>query len=598
MRSVSWIWIVAILGIFSCEQEEFITNRGYPFLESISVSDVDETGATVNFEILKYSGASISEYGVEFLDEANVKYGGSDPDFMKISEKGPPSGPLISIRIKYDLLNDISYLVRPYAKSGNRTVYGENLVFDSQGVHAPIITEVSPTEFYLNTPITVKGDYFNSKLENNAIEIVKGSEDYRISLDSVNRNQLKLRIGIVRPINTFESQSLTLKLTSGGKTVVFPVAITSIVPTVTQITPSIGYVGDKVQIDLNYPVSPTDYSIWLNFNDQNPVPLGHHKEISPQSAEFMIRDAPAGRYIPSFVNTWFPQEYKDRPIEILPSWENFQDGIAMPNLNEIDLTAVGDKLFIIGWDGIGGAKFQSLGLGANSLEDVPPPPTSQLARSYMVKAVEGDRYLYYGLGLRYLTNNTELFHDFFRLDIQTNQWERLADFPFEYSSVQNYFFLRGKLYVALWNYLNFRIYDPQTNKWEMSSVAVPQELRSSGSRVAIGDHVYFISSESNLTVNRYQIGGQVELFARSEEPIHYGGDLFFWDGHLVVVNNGSPSTRLNMTSKEFTLLQRVHESGFSRLYPWLTSQGLLMAFPVDKNSGFQKNEIYRLIQDF
>ena len=597
MKRASWILAIAMLGIFSCEQEEFITDRGYPFLESISVSDVDETGATVNFEILKYSGASISEYGVEFLDEANVKYGGSNPEFMKISENGPPPGAMISMRIEYDLLNNISYLVRPYAKSGGRVVYGENLVFDSQGVHPPIINEVSPTEFYMNSQITVKGDYFNSKLEHNSIEIVNGSEDYRVSLDSVNRNQIRLRIGIVRPLNTFESQSLTLKLTSGGKTVIFPVAITSIVPTVTLMTPSVAYVGDKIQIDFNYPVSPTDYSIWLNFNEQNPTPLGYHKEISPQSAEFMIGDAPAGKYVPSFINTWFPQEYKDRTIEILPSWENFQTGINMPDRREFSLTVVGDKLVMIGWDASGEMSFKSYSLGEGAPIQVPLPPTPKAFRSSPVAVAGGDRYFYYGLGFEYLTDRTQSFHDFFKLDLQTGKWEKLADFPFEYSSVQSSFFLNGKLYVALWNYINFRVYDPATDSWSMSSIEAPKVLRGGGDRVEIQGQIYFLSSETPTTVNRYTIGGEIEVFARGEEPMYYGGDLIFWDGHFVILNDGTPSATLNFASREFKPIQKIHEHWFSRYFPWPTSKGLMMAFPIDKNSYFQENKIYRLIQD-
>ena len=590
--------MVAILGIFSCEKEEFITSRDYAFLESINVGDVDETGATVNFEILKYSGASISEYGVEYLDEESVKYGGSNPGFIKLSENGPPSGPLISMRIKYDLLNNRSYLVRPYVKSGNTTVYGEDLVFNSQGVHAPIITEVSPTEFYLNTQITVEGDYFNSKLENNAIEIVNGDDDYKIFLDSVNRNQIRFRIGITRPINTFESQSLSLKLNSGGKTVVFPVAITSIVPTVTQMTPAAVYVGDKIQVDFSFPVSPTDYSIWLNFTSQNPVPLGHHKEISPQSAEFTLGDAPAGNYIPSFVNTWFPQEYKDRSIEILPTWDNFQSGVNMPDRRDFNLTAVGDKLMMIGWDGAGGPSFQSYSLGDGAPVEIALPPSSKPLRTSPVIAAEGDRYFYYGLGLEYLTDRTQSINDFFRFDLQTGKWEKLADFPFEYTSVQSSFFLKGKLYVALWNYLNFRVYDPATNSWSMSSVEAPQELRTSGNRVVIQDYIYFLSSGYTTVISRYTMGGAIELFAEGEDPLYYGGNLVFWDGHFVILNDGTPSAKLNFASKEFTPIQKIHEHWFSTYFPWPTSKGLMMAFPVDKNSGFQENKIYRLIQDF
>ncbi len=58
--------MIVVLGIFSCEKEEFVSDRAYPFLESISVDDIDETGATVNFGV-RAKSAAIDEYGVEFI---------------------------------------------------------------------------------------------------------------------------------------------------------------------------------------------------------------------------------------------------------------------------------------------------------------------------------------------------------------------------------------------------------------------------------------------------------------------------------------------------------------------------------------------------
>lgn len=589
--------LMLVAALISCEQEEFISGRIHHFVLSLGIADLDETGVTVEFEVRKTGTASIEEYGVEYTLTQNLIYG-KDAPYDKVFQSEAPASALASIRISYDLLADREYTARPYVKSGGTMVYGENLVFSSQGVHAPVITEVNPTEFYLNSPIRVKGDYFNSKLENNSIELVSGAEDYRVYLDSVDRTSIKFRIGLVRPIKTTESQSLSLRLTSGGKSVLFPVEITSIVPSVVQMSPKTAYVGDKMLVEFNYPIQSSDYSIELNGGLQYGYRLWFHRQADPNTAEVIVSDAPAGEYFPSFANYWFPQEYKDRRVEVLSSWESFQRGLDIPNLGRVGVSAVGDRLLIHGWDESGGQKLQSLELGASHPKEVPLPTASDFSRVNQVKAVEGGRYVYYGLGLKVLSGNAQLFHDFYRLDMQTNRWERLADFPFDYSSVIDSFFLEGKLYVVLWNYLNFRVYDPQTDTWEMSPVQVPQALRSSGSKVVVQDYVYFALSGSHLTVNRYSLGGQVEIFAQSQDSFFYGGDLIFWDGHLVVMNNGSPNARLNMATREFTLLQKVHESGFSRLFPWPTSQGLMMAFPIDRNSGFQTNDIYRLIQDF
>ncbi|GAA0879463.1 hypothetical protein GCM10009119_24310 [Algoriphagus jejuensis] len=598
MKRVSWILVVGLVCLFACEQEEFISDRNYPFLESVSVSDVNETGVTVNFEILKHGGMGISEHGVEFIPANENDYPESHRKFDRVMKSGAPESSLISFRISYDLLAGREYVARPYVKSGNRMVYGENLVFSSQGVRPPVIHEISRTEFYLNSPLVIKGDYFNSKLENNSLEIVNGGDNYEVSIDSVNRTEIKLRIRLIRPISTSESQPLMLKLTSGGKSVLFPTEIHSIVPTVIQMGPSRVYVGDKVTLEFNHPLHETEYSIWLNYTQENGHPLQFHSQVSPQVAEFIVPHTPTGIYVPSFVSQWFPQKLDDRTLEVLPSWEKFQSGVNIPKRNEQIITAVGDKLLMLGYDESEKTAFRRLDLGASNPVSVPPPPSGDVYRSSPVLLAGGDRYLYYGLGFKYLTDRTAPYHDFLRLDVHTNQWERLADFPFDYTSVINSFFFKGKLYVILWNYLNFRVYDPITNEWSMSQVQVPDALRSSASFIPYQDHIYFLSSQSPLQVSRYSIGGQIELFATSNEWINHGGSLILWDGNLLFLNNGLPILRMDMTSKAFSPVQRIGDYRLTGFFPWPTSQGLLMALPIDRNSYVQEDDIYRLIQKF
>ncbi|GAB3234582.1 hypothetical protein J0A67_20015 [Algoriphagus aestuariicola] len=597
MKRISWILLIAVFALMSCEQEEFISGRAHHFVLSMGIADLDETGVTVEFEVRKTGTAPIEEYGVEYTLSENLAYG-RDAQYDKVSESGAPGSALASIRISYDLVAGREYTARPYVKSGGTIVYGENLVFSSQGGPAPIITEVSPAEFYRNSQLTLKGDYFNSKLEHNSLEIVNGGENYEVSIDSVSRTEIKMRIKLIRPIINADSQSLSLKLTSGGKSVLFPVEITSIVPKITQMGPSSVYVGDKVMLEFNYPPYQTDYGIWLNYTPPNGYPLWFQNQVSPLAAEFLVPDTPAGVYVPSFVNTWFPQQLTDRKLEILPTWEKFQVGVDVPKRNEQLITAVGDKLLMIGYDDTDNMAFRRLDLGATRPVALSAPPTENPYRSSPVLSAQGDRYLYYGLGFRYLTDKTEPVHDFFRLDTHTGQWERLADFPFDYTSVINSFFFKGKLYVILWNYLNFRVYDPATNQWSMSSVEVPNELRSSASVVPVQDHIYFLTSQNPLQVSRYSIGGQIELFGTSDQWINHGGSLILWDGNLLFMNNGMPLLRMDMGTREFRLVQRVGGHFNSSFIPWPTSQGLLMALRIDGNSGIQEDVIYRLIQDF
>ncbi|TDQ15171.1 hypothetical protein DFQ04_3057 [Algoriphagus boseongensis] len=583
-------------AFFACEQEEFITQRDYPFVESVGISDLNETGVTVNFEILKSGNSSIDAYGLEFI-EARKLTNGSSGEFEKIIESKAPSENVISIRIAYDLIDKEEYVVRPFVSSGGRIVYGENLVFLSQGVQTPKITEVTPKEFYLNSTIEVKGDYFNSRLENNSIEVIN-SEEYRIYLDSVFRDRIKFRIEVKSSARPIENQKLLLKLTSGGKVVQFPSEITSIVPKITLINPREFYVGDKIQVQFSYPIDLRFYDFRLNTDQFNGYSVSYLGNINPNTAEFSIPQIPAGEYFPSLSGTFFPQEYPELKIKVLPSWEVYRNGIQGPKWNETRNIPIRNQLLLIGRGDSDQGSIKLLSLGSSNPENLPLPPTSNFLRTSNLTQSDGDKFLYYGLGFNYIPGSTESYRDFFRLDIQTKQWKKLADFPFDFTSVSNSFFYQGKLYVVLWNYLNFRVYDPITDQWSLSAIQVPNLLKSGSNYIEKNGALYFLSSSEPNQILRYVPGGQVGVFTQLDYSQNGVNQLYLYKNFFLSFYNGNPISRISYETKEIYRMQQVFESPFSDFLPWQTSDGFYLAFPISRNSYVQENKIYRLIQDF
>ncbi|WP_026951111.1 Kelch repeat-containing protein [Algoriphagus mannitolivorans] len=599
MRTFSALIFLSIAMLFSCEQEEFITQREYPFVNSIGVSDVDPSGATINFEILKNGASSVEEYGVEFIEADFLKSYTQKANFQTISQSGQPQEGTISLRISRDLIIPSSYLAKPFVRVGNTKIYGEGLVFDSQGVNPPLIKEVFPKEIYLFDRITVLGDFFNSRKEFNQVEIVGLENDYRITIDSVSNQKIQFSVELRNNDFGYRDQKYDLKITSGGKSTVVPQVFSLTIPKITQVNPLRLYVGDAIQVQLSRSINLAEHSFNLNYGQNNFTPLFPVQELSPGTYQGILNSSlPSGLYPLSLNSTRYSDRFPEM-VEVLPTWQLFQQGIQFPDLNEKRVLANGDQLLI--FDGFSGASgtFSSFDLGTNSPRPLAPKPGGTIIRSGSLGVVAEGRYFYFGLGSQFEAGVSTYWKDFYRYDLTLGEWERLADFPFEFTGVVKSFSYQGKIYAIMGSYLNFRVYDPQTNEWSLSPIPVPSQLRNAYAQVLVGDYWYYISSNTPVTVSRYKLGGVEEVYSVIGGQFSFGqSDIAYWDGNLILFNNGTPTLRMEVSSKKTSVLQWNYESLFSSFFPWPTSQGLLMAFPKNKNTYVQEGKIYKLIQDF
>lgn len=599
MRKLSGFFWLSFVLLFSCEQEEFVTQRDYPFVSSTGVTNVSPSGATVNFEVLKQGSAPIEEYGVEFIEEVFLKSQTQKDRFKTISQSGAPPEDNISIPITKDLIVPSIYLIKPFVRVGTTKVYGEALVLESQGVNPPVIQEVFPKQIYNSERITVLGDFFNSTKEFNEVQIVGLENDFRFIVDSVSHTKLHFHVELINYNLDYREQKFDLKITSGGKSTVVPGVFSLAVPKITQVNPMKLYIGDPLQIQMTRSITENEISFYLDYGQLNSQGLYPVREISEGSYEGILNASmPSGLYPLSVRSVFFSNEFPEK-IEILPTWQLFQQGIQFPELNEKRLVANGDQLLI--FDNFSGPSgtFSAFDLGGSSPKYLSIKPGGDIFRSGSLGVAAEGRYFYFGLGTQVEAGVSSQWKDFYRYDLTTGVWQRLADFPFEFSTVVKSFYYQGKVYAAMNNYLNFRVYDPKTNEWSLSPIQVPQAFRSAYNQVLVGDYWYYISSSSPVTVSRYRLGGVEEVFSTIGGQFSFDRlDIAYWDGNLILFNGGTPTHRLEISSKKTFPLQWNYESLFSSFVPWSTSQGLLMAFPKHKNTYIQEGKIYKLIQDF
>lgn len=595
LRHSFWVVMILLAGT-SCRQEEEITLRDYPFIESLGVSDLNQTGVSVNFEIKKAGRNSIQEHGLEYFLSSPNANPTEFADVMKVSQAGSPSGEVASLRIQYDLIDGRNYLVRPYVKAGETTVYGEFLPFTSLGTSPPVVTEVSPTSFYKSARITIKGDFFNSRIENNEVRIPELENDFRVTLLSATNQQLEILVENTSYNFQPTEQKFDLLIKSGGKTVTLSDVFSITVPSILSVEPRQVYVGEKLRIFTSYPELNITYDFLLQSGENFIQEIYPLTTLEGGVYEGSVGSLPTG---PSFIRMSFPGYFSQysQPIEILPSWEVFQDGLNVPQLHEFRKYPFGDR--IIFWKNSGDEreKFYQLQVGNTSLEAFQDEANQPFQRIAELMVGLNDRYIYYGLGVEF-SGNDEIHHkDFHRYDFQTGRWERLGDFPFDFSHVVKSFSVNGKIYAVLFNYLNFREYDPITDQWRLSEIQVPSEVRNTNSWVVVGDYFYFVSGNSTLQIKRYRIGGQVEPVANGPSLFNFQVNMSEWKGNLLI-SDGSNLYRLDLNTLRLNAIQRIYESPFSYFISWPTSQGFLQALPVNGNSYIQENKVYRLIQEF
>ena len=589
---ITWC-ALALFG--SCEEVEEITSRDYPFVESISVSDINETGVTVNFEIKKNGSSAITSYGLEYWVQT---FNGGQPNIQRLTRSGAPEYPLIQQRISYDLIKE-AYLVQPFVVAGGGVmVYGEKLTFESLGVSAPKITEVTPREIKFYDQIHIKGDFFNSALDLNEVKLLGLEDTFTIRIDSVNNQNIWLSINLKNFSFQPTDQKYVLQVTSGGKFTQLANAISVYKPQILSVEPRRLFVGDSLEVVLNFFQTPGDLT--FDLTSEGGKVLSTYSYVTKEAGryKFLAGNTAPGRYDVSINSTFWKTKFPEK-IEVLPSWEVYRSGVQAPNSSDFQVVSTPDRLFFVGNSPQTIGKFQSLDLGSNAVQPLADLPGMTESRERTVMIGAQGRYFYFGLGIVREGGSVTYKKDFHRFDSQTGQWKRLADFPFEFSSVNKSLEFNGKLYLIMDNYINFREYDPATNAWTLTPVGVPSSIRNTAQFVQVGSEVYSLTTIYPLRLVAYRYGQDErslpELYIQSLDQTN---GISFWDGNFIFTKDGQPEFRMDLQTLTLRPLQGIGDNKKGDFPLWQSREGLLVAFPKNSQTNVSENLIYRLIQDF
>lgn len=484
------------------------------------------------------------------------------------------------------MVKGINYSVRPYARYGNNVVYGEILLFDSRGVHPPIITDISDSELTQSHVLTISGEYFNESPEYLEVRIPELEGIFSVDILEQSHSQIKIKVWLEAYNYSLPEGKFDLVVSSGGNTTVLPDFFTVVLPKIESVSVLEGFVGQSFDVYFNKLTSLEA----LEFRFQLSGPgyySGIPAEIAPNTLRFPLGNMPPGDYTLSVVGRGFFHAFSQK-MKVANSWTPFKDRFPISSLYNWNWVGVGDQMLF--WKNEIGdfQKFYSLPLESEVFEPLPEMPDNQMFRSnYLIQVVQ-NRYLYFGLG-----NSYNSLKDFNRFDTQTKRWEKLRDFPFESSTVEKSFFFQGKIYVVLYDVSNFVVYETNSNTWTLTSIVVPEDFKSTLYQDSNGEGIYYVPREQNQLI-KYVPGVSREEVAAlpgySSSGTHYvatmGNEVFLFHGPYEYY-------RVNPGTHEVFPVQTINGQQYLVAAPWVTSRGLMMAFP--KNQHDSEMKIYRWV---
>jgi N-acetylneuraminic acid mutarotase len=201
------IVLILFLGFVSltCNDSDVeVADRDYPSIDTSPVTEINESGATLNGQILSLGTSVVIDHGFAYDDLPNPVIGMSDVISLgQPRDKGP-----FSAFVNRNLVEDRRYYVKAFATTAEQVVYGEIFEFISQGGVVPEVTQISPMQGVIGDTVVIMGSGFSNTKGNNTIrfkdvlaQIISATSDsIRCTipdLTAVGENQVVVEVGQV-----------------------------------------------------------------------------------------------------------------------------------------------------------------------------------------------------------------------------------------------------------------------------------------------------------------------------------------------------------------------------------------------------------------
>lgn len=525
------IFLLLMPILFRCEQYE-LPPSPYSRVETLPVVDMTETSTTFRGRVTYLGTDQLMSHGFIW---------GLNEDIVVSAENTIDLGPL-SAGTEFEatvnsLYFDSMYYVRAFVKTSKLYVFGEVISFSSVVKNPPVIDTFSPVEATFGDTITLSGNYFHPVAAFNIVKL----NGKQASVARASKTQLK----VIVPETVTDAENVvnvTIFLQSSTAEGTFRM----LSPQITSLSTDQGFLGQTIEIiGDNFNPSKSGNTIVLGGAVGTVVSAARKvlKVKIPErgiydSRSFQVRVMVAGQTAQStniftLTSPWLRKA--DVPPETTPRYR----GATAFAINGAGYAGIG-----------GGIDF------ANRCFRFSPEENSwvEIASYGGAPRNEGSSFViggkaYVGLGYS-ASSSSQMFSDFWSYDPQTDDWTRIADFPYTASEAVAVS-ANGKGYIITSNNPtgNFWEYDPTLNSWRaLEDLPLNDYYESPAAGFVINDKLFVYTRESHARNNFWEYEFGTNQWVKKTSPNvydSYHGFSINGLGYITspwVVNRYNPTT--------------------------------------------------------
>lgn len=233
LRNILLLFSLSIVFV-NCDEDE-VTRRDYPRLNTLPVSEITSEGAKFKAEIIFRGGFEVINYGFVWGENENPTKENSDRVIYSENIQSNEFSEIIETTLK----EGVSYYVRAFVETNDFTVYGQNVNFLSLGSKAPEILSLSPLSGTWGDTLKIAGKNFSFIKDANIVKLGELKAEVISSTDSI--------LSVIVPTKK-NSNVVPLSVSIVGNTSSFEDEFTYLTPYVNEITPTRGTFGDTITI--------------------------------------------------------------------------------------------------------------------------------------------------------------------------------------------------------------------------------------------------------------------------------------------------------------------------------------------------------------
>ena len=299
MKNTSILYaILGILLMVSCQYEDGFTPRVYPFIVTSRVNSIDESGATLDFELKDWGSGQIISYGVEFLETEHVENKHYEGEYYVRELKGKPDSKQVSIKLTSDLSPNTEYLAYPFVKTSSSKITVKPVQFIAKGSSAPQILEVTKSTLGLNMSFGIIGKNFSSKKERNVVNVLGADNYFTFKVNYASTDSLFISVYPNILWEGSKDDKFDLKVQTHNQTANLPAQFNIEYPRILSINTLEITPGDELNITTNLENNSEFIYLTVNYSDGWNVNYlyVHMEKVDTNRYRSIMPEFPAGNY--------------------------------------------------------------------------------------------------------------------------------------------------------------------------------------------------------------------------------------------------------------------------------------------------------------